>query len=188
MKDMRKSVLMFILVAMVSVTGCDFLRVVAGRPTSKDIERKRLEIIRAEEAALQARLDSIARVEAEAVEKQRREKEDSVAAHAYISDNQIVVIDVARLGGVVRDELQEDLGGGRYRVVLGSFRDRRNAVSLCGRLTELGDFNAHMITFGNGMVAAAACPVDRVQDVVNGMKELKNQPLCPADVWILKCE
>ena len=52
------------------VTGCDFFRMVAGRPTSKDIEKKRLEIIKAEEAALQARLDSIAAVEAEKLQKQ----------------------------------------------------------------------------------------------------------------------
>lgn len=180
--------MIFILVAMASLTGCDFLRVVAGRPTSKDIERKRIEIIRAEEAAIQARLDSIARVEAEALERQRREKEDSVAALAYIADNQIVVINATRLGGISSDELPDSVGEGYYRVVLGSFRDRRNAVSLCGRLSKLGDFNPHLITFRNGMVAVAASPVEKVQDVVRGMKELKNQPLCPDDVWILKCE
>ena len=57
---MNKNILPLLLVMMFVVTGCDFFRMVAGRPTSKDIEKKRLEIIKAEEAALQARLDSIA--------------------------------------------------------------------------------------------------------------------------------
>mgnify|MGYP002512948656 CR=1 FL=1 len=52
--------------AMIMLTGCDFFRMLAGRPTSEDIENKRVEIIKAKEAAQKARQDSIARVELEA--------------------------------------------------------------------------------------------------------------------------
>ena len=62
---MKKNILPALLALMLVVTGCDFFRMVAGRPTSKDIEKKRIEIMKAEEAALQARLDSIAAVDAE---------------------------------------------------------------------------------------------------------------------------
>ncbi len=41
------------------LSGCDFVRRVAGMPTGKDIEEKRLQIIEAEELELQQRLDSI---------------------------------------------------------------------------------------------------------------------------------
>ena len=56
---MRKTAILLMLAAMLSITGCDFFRMVAGRPVSSDIENKRLEIMKAEDAALQAYLDSV---------------------------------------------------------------------------------------------------------------------------------
>ena len=50
---------MIMAVAMLTLTGCDFFRKLAGRPTSEDIENRKLEIIMAQEALEQARLDSL---------------------------------------------------------------------------------------------------------------------------------
>ena len=57
--DMRHPVILLISVSLFMVTGCDFFRTLAGRPTSEDIERKKVEILKEEQALLQARLDSI---------------------------------------------------------------------------------------------------------------------------------
>ena len=65
--DMRKSVILLLIGALLTLTGCDFFRVLAGRPTSKDIDAKRVMIMKAEEAALQARLDSIKKAEEKVV-------------------------------------------------------------------------------------------------------------------------
>lgn len=173
-----------LLALMLLVTGCDFFRMVAGRPTSKDIEKKRIEIIKAEEAALQARLDSIAAVEAE----KRKVAQDSAEALAYISENRVNLHDVARLGGIQKDELTDTSSGTRYRVVIGSFKDRGNAEKLMHKVSEAGDFWPHLIVLRSGMVAVAACPSDRIQNVVWGLKELRTHEVCPADAWILKCE
>ena len=100
---MKKNILPALLALMLVVTGCDFFRVVAGRPTSKDIEKKRIEIMKAEEAALQARLDSIAAVEAE----KQKVIQDSVEALTYIAENRVNLHDVARLGGIQKDELTD---------------------------------------------------------------------------------
>ena len=51
---MRKSIIFMLMVTLTVVTGCDFFRKLAGRPTSEDIENKRVAIMRAEEAARQA--------------------------------------------------------------------------------------------------------------------------------------
>lgn len=56
---MKKSTILMLMVTLAVVTGCDFFRKLAGRPTSVDIEEKRVAIMRAEEAAHQARQDSI---------------------------------------------------------------------------------------------------------------------------------
>ena len=182
--NMRRNTLLLLFAAMLVLSGCDFFRVIAGRPTSKDIDRKRVEIMKAEEAALQARLDSIARAEADA----RKAVEDSLAAAAFIAENKIIFHNVSRLGGLAKDGLEDTSDGVRYRVILGSFRDRNNAETLIRKVADAGDFSPHMLTLRSGMIAVAACPSDRLQNAVLGLKELKTTPTCPPDAWILKIE
>ena len=181
---MKKSCILLAVVSLLCLTGCDFMRKLAGRPTSEDVELKRVELLRAEEAALQARLDSIAAVEAE----KQNVIQDSVEALTYIAENRVNLHDVARLGGIQKDELTDSSQGTRYRVILGSFKDRGNAEKLLHKVSEAGDFWPHLIVLRSGMVAVAACPSDRIQNVVWGLKELKTNDVCPADAWILKCE
>ena len=181
---MKKSCILLAVVSLLCLTGCDFMRKLAGRPTSEDVELKRVELLRAEEAALQARLDSIAAVEAE----KQKVVQDSVEAFTYIAENRVNLHDVARLGGIQKDELTDSSQGTRYRVILGSFKDRGNAEKLLHKVSEAGDFWPHLIVLRSGMVAVAACPSDRIQNVVWGLKELRTNDVCPADAWILKCE
>ena len=39
---MRKSYILLALTALLMITGCDFMRKLAGRPTSEDIENKKI--------------------------------------------------------------------------------------------------------------------------------------------------
>lgn len=186
---MRKSVILLLSVVMISVTGCDFFRVVAGRPTSKDIEHKRMALIKAEEASLQARLDSVAKAEKAKIAEAEKALKDSADAYAYIASNGVTLLRASRLRGVREDGLDDRTDGAGYRVIVGSFRDRSNAEAFKTKIAATGDFRPHLITFGNGMIAVATCPSDRIQDAVRGLGELKSgHPACPADAWILKCE
>ena len=56
---MKRFLVLLLGVSLFAVTGCDFFRGLAGRPTSEDIENKKIELLRAQQAAEQARLDSI---------------------------------------------------------------------------------------------------------------------------------
>lgn len=182
---MKKSSLLLIMLMLVTLTGCDFLRAVAGRPLSRDIEKKRIEIIKAEEAALQAHLDSIAREQEAAA---RKAVQDSIDAFSYILENKVVFNNASKLGGISEDGLYDTSSGTRYRVVLGSFKNRNNAVKLKTAVADAGDFWPHLVVLRTGMVAVAACPSDKIQNVVRGLKELKTTDVCPADAWILKCD
>lgn len=170
--------------AMIMLTGCDFFRMLAGRPTSEDIENKRVEIIKAKEAAQKARQDSIARVELEV----RKAVQDSIDACTFIAENKITLYTVARLGGIQHDGLSGSATGSRYRVVLGSFREKSNADKLAASIYAAGDYQPHLISLRNGMIAVAACPSDKIQNVVSGFKSLKMHKECPSDAWILKVE
>ena len=44
---MRKSFALLALAALFTLTGCDFFRTLAGRPTSEDIEVRKLQMLRA---------------------------------------------------------------------------------------------------------------------------------------------
>ena len=105
----RKFIAIILAVLMMTVTGCDFMRVLAGRPTSKDIENKRLEIIKAEEAALQAKLDSMRLQEEKRVA-------DSLAAMQALVSTGVVLSGPERLGGLVAESLPS-----KYHVVAGAF-------------------------------------------------------------------
>lgn len=184
---MRNNIFFLLLVSMTLLTGCDFFRVVAGRPVSKDIKLKKMEIIN-EETARQARLDSIADEARKAEQDSIKAVQDSLDACEYIAENKITVYTVARLGGIQHDGLYDQTSGTRYRVVLGSFRERANAEKLAGTISSIGDFWPHLILLKSGMTAVAACPSDRIQNVVMGLKELRAHSECPADAWILKVE
>lgn len=184
---MRNNILFLLLVSMMSLTGCDFFRVVAGRPTSKDIKLKKMELIN-EETARQARLDSIANEAIKAVQDSIQAVQDSIDACAFIAENKVTVYNIARLGGIQHDGLADLTSGTRYRVVLGSFRERANAENLVATISSVGDFKPHLILLKNGMIAVSASPSDKIQNVVVGLKELKTHSECPADAWILKVE
>ena len=163
---------------MLSVTGCDFFRKLAGRPTSEIIEVKRGEILAARE---QARRDSIALADSLAIV--RKNMKDSTDACAFIEDTGIMTFTPARLGGVAGRALKN-----RYYVVVGSFRYTLNAELLLAKISEVEGCSPSLIRFRNGMVAVGACPSDRIQDAVGGLKQLRMHPACPVDAWILKNE
>ena len=149
---------------MLMVTGCDFFRQLAGRPTSADIQVRRQEV----------------QADIEAKAAQEKARQDSLAA--------ILKNLASELRGIAEDGLTDFTCGTRYRVILGSFRSRDNAVKMLGRVADSGDFWPHLIKMRNGMIAVAACPSDRIQNVVWGLKELQAHEVCPSDAWILKIE
>jgi hypothetical protein len=72
--------------------------------------------------------------------------------------------------------------------VLGSFREKSNADKLAASISAAGDYQPHLISLRNGTIAVAACPSDKIQNVVSGFKSLKMHKECPSGAWILKVE
>lgn len=169
---MKKSVILLMSAAVLLVTGCDFFRTLAGRPTSADINAKRMQIIKAEEAALQAHLDSLKKAEEKVVA-------DSLSAMDSLAAAGVVISDAARLGGIVAEDL-----GSRYHIVIGAFRDRGNAQKLAASAAEQG-YPAELIDCRRGMVVVGVCPSDRIALTYEHWKALRTERFCPKDSWIL---
>ena len=170
---MKKSCIFILIVAMLSLSGCDFMRKLAGRPTSEDVEMKRLEILRAEEAALQARLDSLRNVEQKMIQ-------DSLNALDSIRQIGGSILNPASLGGLFATKLEA-----RYYIILGSFRSRAHAESLFNVAKSAG-YKPALISFGKGgLIAVGVSPVNRLPDAYTALSDVRKEKFCPKDVWIL---
>lgn len=168
---MRRSFILLLAASMFILTGCDFFRTLAGRPTSAEIEARRIEIMRAEESALQARLDSMKLAQ--------QTMKDSLAALDSIRQYGGTILNPSKLGGLFATKLDA-----RYYVIVGSFRSRSNAESLLVKAADRG-YAPALISFRNGMIAVGLCPVNKLHDAMEALKSVKKEAFCPSDVWIL---
>ena len=170
---MKRCSLLLALSALLMFTGCDFMRKLAGRPTSEDIESRRLEILRAEEAALQARIDSLRNAEQKMIS-------DSLNALDSIRQLGGSILNPAAMGGLFATKLEA-----RYYIILGSFRARSNAENLFNTAKAAG-YKPALISFGKGgLIAVGVSPVNRLSDALTALGQVKKEPFCPKDVWIL---
>ncbi len=143
-----------LLVSAMLFTGCDFFRKIAGKPTSKDIARMKVEAQR--EAAEKKRIqDSIAFVQAEeaAKEAQRLAEEEALR---------------------LKD---------RFYVILGSFKNMNNANVLFEKLTAEG-FEPTIVNFQNGFIAVSAASYTEYKDAKAEMNRILEEQYCPYDIWI----
>ena len=168
---MKKIMIVLMGLSLFAVTGCDFFRQLAGRPTSADIEAKRLEILIAEQQAAQARLDSLM--------KQQQIAKDSLAALDSIAQYGGTILNPAKLGGLFATRLEA-----RYYVIVGAFRVRANAENLLLKAKNAG-YEPALISFNTGLIAVGLCPCCNIVDAKDALKKVKTEKFCPKDVWVL---
>lgn len=181
---MKKSFILLVVVSACFLTGCDFFRSLAGRPTSEDIEKQREEIkhdveikraellaIQQEEELMQKRLDSL-----KIKEMQVR---DSLAALDSIKRYGGTILNPAELGGLFATKLES-----RYHIIVGSFKQRKNAEALLLKVQKKG-YEPALISFNNGLIAVGLCPSGTIVDVMESLKKVKKEKFCPKDVWVL---
>lgn len=176
--DMNRLTMLIVALSMFVLTGCDFFRTLAGRPTSTDIERIQVETLLAEKAdllasnmALEKRCDSLY--------KAFRNVTDSLNALDSISQYGGTVLNPTTLGGLFSTKLEA-----RYYVIIGAFRYRTNAELLLNKAVENG-YKPALISFRNGKMAVGVCPTNNIKDAFIALKKVKMETFCPADVWVL---
>ena len=171
-----KKTLILAIATLTLVTGCDFVRTLAGRPTSAQLEQIRLQKMAAEEARHQAVLDSMAQAEkamAEALAAREQELLDS------LTQAKGTVLNPSKLGGLFTTKLES-----KYCIVAGAFRNRSNAERKLTQCNEAG-YTATIVSFRNGLLAVAVCPSDNLEETLKTLKQLRGTEVCPQDGWIL---
>jgi len=160
-----------LILVVASVSGCDFFRSLAGRPTSAEIEIKRQMIARAE-AAHQAMLDSV-----KAVEKQLA---DSLAIVDSLQRMNVSIISPSKLGGLKSTEIKK-----HYYIIVGSFMDRNNAQRQLSNMQKAGH-EGEIMQFKNGYSAVAICGSESRVAVSDTMARLLSVGAIDKNSWILE--
>lgn len=172
---MKKSLVLVLALSAIVISGCDFVRKIAGRPTAKEVEAIRVERVQQEEARHQARLDSMKRIQQQIA--------DSLATEQYLLDSlsqsKGTVMTPSSLGGIGVSNLEY-----KYYIVVGAFRDPTNALRKKTQCDDAG-FTAKIINFRNGLNAVAVCPSNSIAETIKNMKIVRGKSFCPTDGWIL---
>jgi len=175
---MKKSYAIFsiaaILMVAMSVTGCDYLRKLAGRPTSTDIQVIREQI--KQDSINAARIAEAARLEEELA---RQVVADSLAAIDSFNVAGNIMRTPADHGGIVKNTLSH-----RYYIAVGAFRKQVNAKKVADQF-DAEKYTPEVVLFKNGLNVVLVCPTDKVKDAYASYKEVKLEKACPADAWVL---
>jgi len=171
---MKKVSILAIVMAAVLLCGCDGFRKLAGRPTSDEIEAKRVRI-EEEKAAHQARLDSLRKMaiaDSLAVA-------DSLRVLDEMRHSSVMTLTAKRICGVRAAELDH-----KYYVIVGTFGDRQNAESHRAKIEAKG-YRADLVPYRNAMTAVGINGTDSIVEAWESLKKVKGESFCPADAWML---
>lgn len=177
---MKKTVILALAAAALLLTGCDFFRSLAGRPTAAQLAAKRDSIAAADAAEAESlRLAAAARHRADSLAARAQFVSDSLAAEEALRAMAVMVLKPADLRGLDQPPLTK-----RYYVVVGSFREHVNAGDKQEQTVAAG-YRAEVIRFRNGYFAVGAAGTDSVTVVLPALRRLRAEPFCPEDAWIL---
>ena len=174
---MKRSVILSLAIAALVLSGCDFLRALAGRPTSEELAVKLSNIERAKDVArYQARIDSL-----EGVRVRLADSLAALDAHLLdsLSQTKGTILNPTKMGGLYTTKLES-----RYYIVVGAFRTRSYAERKLTECNKAG-YTATIISFRNGLLAVAVCPSDSLNESLKVLRELRGNGICPWDGWIL---
>ena len=172
---MKKSVFCFALLvaAALSVSSCDFIRTVAGRPTSSELQAKRDASFAVQRAAAAEK----ARQEAEAAAREKR-RADLIAAASYFVESHIPM-------NTKEDRKYQltETPSRKYYLVLGVFSNPDNAITFAEKVRDAG-FGVEIL-HGTGGLAIGACPSDDLVEFASSVAKIREKSFCPSDCWVL---
>ncbi len=159
------------------VSGCDFFRGLAGRPSSKDIEAKR------------ARLELAARLEAARQDSVSRARADSIAAVRKAEADSLHALDTLTLIGKYHKassyvNIPQSRLRSRYAVVTGVFSSEHNARKLSDRYAADG-FDSYVLKYRSTLCAVLVSPCNRVADALAAYRSIRALPYSSKETWIL---
>lgn len=157
-------------VCIACVSGCDFIRTIAGRPTSEDIEAKKSMMLAEYEKEVAQRDSADAVLKKQALE---------VASLDSLKATGCKFVNVSDIRARITSELSSE-----YCIICGAFSDRSNAERMAAKLLESG-CESEFISYRNGSTAIGASPSGDISVIYRHYVSLREKKLIPEDSWIL---
>ena len=182
--------------------GCDFFRVLAGRPTSREIEAKRRTILALDTLAQQVPDEAVLNLQESQpapalTEPQTPPKTEPSAAgqkapavtppKAPATSANTANTGVATIHTRSLDQFSEPSPEYRYYVMIGTFGSRENAVRQASRAEQAG-YRAVLLPFRTGVTAVGVCPTNDLEAANATFDILRTESFFPKDAWILNIE
>jgi len=173
---MKKTLILALAVAATLTCSCDFIRMVAGRPTSAQLEQMHQEQLQEQQARHQARLDSMKRVQ--------QQMADSLAAlERYLLDS------LTQSKGTLLSPVKESAADNpqleaMYYIGVGAFRTEAYAqrkVQQC----EAAGYPATQVKYRSGVTVVAICPSNSLDQTLKNLRQIRGTEFCPKEGWIL---
>lgn len=175
---MKKNATVVLLLSAFLLSGCDFLRTLAGRPSSSDINRMRMEITAAERSE-RLEQEALAAMKEAAEVKEGEAPEDYVPVMDSLRRKGVPVYTGSRMRGVLSEGLDR-----RFYIVTGSFKDSANAERLSSKYAAKG-YDSRVIRFGSGYDGVSAGAFNRLSEADEARKSGMEKGDFPKDTWIL---
>lgn len=168
---MKRSAVFFLLAtfAFSCLCSCDFIRTLAGRPSSEAIEQLRSsEKQKLEEQAAARAADSL-------------QKTAAAAYDAFVAEGMKI-----RNSSQIPTFIGQAPDNGLY-LALGTFSLESNANKLCSQVSACG-YDAGCLAYANGFFLVVTMKSDDYNKLREGYLRIKNEKFFPADAWILEYE
>lgn len=159
-----------VLAVLSGVSSCDFFRRAAGRPTSADIEAKRVVV----EAEKKAREDSL-----KAVKAAEKVIADSLATLEALKTAGYRLVPASSFESRVKTKLDHT-----YYIIIGAFRTETYATIAFDKAKAAG-YDPCYIRFESGLKAVALSGVDRLSAALELREKVSSEPFVPKESWIL---
>lgn len=208
---MRKAIIIAAFAATVCLLGgCDFFRVLAGRPTSREIEIKRKLIGLDAEGRLSPDSVALNQGQPEAVPSDSLSVPDADPAQQTVPEQPeqkqpaqtqqqepprtqqappktpVVSTKDAPVNTRSADKFSTPPEY-RFYVVTGSFGTRDNANRQGGK-SEAAGYPTVLLTLKTGTTVVGVCPTNDLDSARASLAKLRSEAFCPKDAWILNVE
>ena len=171
--------LVAIILFAISLSGCDFFRTLAGRPTSADIEEMKAQIELERIVSRQA--DSLLRdsLQRDSLQMEQLKRERMQLYRDSLGTAGVLVVPSRRISNISPSQLTRG-----YYIMIGTFSSVENAERLAARVSDAG-YSVEKLPYTNGKYAVAVCPSDDPEEIYQSLKKVRNEEFSPSDIWIL---
>lgn len=166
-----------LVITVAAVSGCDFFRMVAGRPTSSEFRQKKEKV-----EATTCCGDCASCADREACP-----HHGGCPGHACASSEADAIVEAALPVPVNAVSPQRAVFNHKYYILVGTFVQKENADRMYKAVSSKG-YEAERIQFPGGRTAICICPSDNLADIVEPLGRVLKEGFCPKDVCILKQE